>query len=297
MPRVAVLLATYNGAAWLPEQLESLAAQQGVEWRLLWRDDASRDASRRVLQDFAARHPGRVEELGGPAGRLGATAGFLALLRAAPAADAYAFMDQDDVWLPAKLARGLARLEAGADAVCGRLSLADGALRPRGLSALPRMAPGFASLLAHNVAAGCTMMLSPRAREWALTAPPPPGSLHDWWAALLVTGMGGRLDFDPEPMIRYRLHGGNSVGGAPGLLERARRALGRGGAAWWAMLEAHLAALAPLPLAPGPREVVRLLAGLRGAGPLARLRLRARAGLRHHSRAGDALLTAWLLRG
>jgi hypothetical protein len=297
MRRVTVLLASHNGAAWLPEQLDSLARQEGVEWQLLWRDDASTDASRLLLLDFAAAHPDRVRELESPPGRLGATEGFLALLRAAPTADAYAFMDQDDVWLPGKLARALARLDAGADAVCGRLSLVDADLKPLGLSPLPRLEPGFASLLAHNVAAGCTMVLTPGAREWALSAPPPAGSLHDWWAALLITGMGGRLDFDPEPMILYRLHGRNSVGGAPGLLERARRALGRGGAAWWRMLRAHLAALSALPLAPRAREVVQLLNGLHDAGRLGRLRLRARAGLRHHSRAGDALLTVWLLRG
>ncbi|MFL1464382.1 glycosyltransferase, partial [Roseococcus sp. DSY-14] len=243
-----MLLAALDGAAFLPAQLDSLAAQQGAEWRLLWRDDGSSDGTAALLEGFAARHPGRVARLDGPA-RLGATAGFLALLRAAPPDAPVAFMDQDDVWAPGKLARALDRLAAGHEATCGRLALVDAALRPIGLSALPRFPPGFASLLAHNVAAGCTMALSPRGRALALAAPPPPGTQHDWWAALLVTGQGGRLDFDPQPMIRYRQHGGNAVGGGAGLRARVRRALARGRPEGLARLPAHLAALRPVPLA------------------------------------------------
>lgn len=228
-------------------------------------------------------------------GRLGATAGFLALLRAAPANIPCAFMDQDDIWLPHKLARALDRLRDGAEAVCGRLELVDAGLNHLGLSALPRRPPGFASLLAHNIAAGCTMALSPRGRELALAAPPPAGTTHDWWSALLVTGQGGRLDYDPQPAIRYRQHGANAVGGGAGLGTRIRRALRRGRPDGLAMLPAHLAALRPVALTPEARRACALLEGLAGAPPLRRLALSREAGFRHHDRLGDGWLRAWLL--
>lgn len=294
MPPVHVLLATYNGAAHLPEQLASLAAQQGADWRLLWRDDGSSDGTVEVLEGFAAAHPGRVARLAGPAGRLGAGGSFLALLAAAPPGGLYAFMDQDDVWLPDKLARAAAQLGEGASLVCTRLRLVTPELAPIGLSPLPARPPGFATLLAHNVAAGCTMVMNGQARALALAAPFPEGSYHDWWCALLVTGCGGRLVFDPEPRILYRQHPGNLIGGASAWRRRALRALGRGAEGFLGPLAVHLRALRAAPLTPEARRVVEAAEGLRSASPLRRLAALRRAGLAHHARGANLLLRAWV---
>lgn len=291
-----MLLATFDGAVHLEEQLSSLAAQEGVDWRLLWRDDGSTDGTVAILQRFGAAHPGRVSRLES-AERLGAGPSFLALLAAAPEAGAYAFMDQDDVWLPGKLARAARLLAEGRELVCGRLQLVDEALRSIGPSPLPARAPNFASLLAHNVAAGCTMLLSPRGRALALSARLPAGGVHDWWCALLVAGCGGRVLYDPEPTILYRQHAANLVGGAASLPARAWRALGRGADAFLTTLTRHLAALEAAPLTPEARAVVAALRALPDRGPLGRLRLKRAAGLHHHDRRGDALLSLWLLLG
>ncbi len=291
-PRVQVLLACYNGAAHLDEQLESLAAQRGVDWALLWRDDGSTDATIARLDAFAGRHPGRVARLAGGE-RLGAGASFMRLLAAAPEAPFFAFMDQDDVWLPGKLARGVARL-ADAELTCSRLQLVTPGLRPIGLSALPSRPPVFATLLAHNVAAGCTMVMTARARRWALSAAMPEGGLHDWWCALAVTGCGGRLDFDPEANLLYRQHAGNLVGGGTTLAGRARRMLGRGAASFYQPLASLMAALPALPLTEGARAVLREAEGLRAASPLRRLAALRRSGMAHHAPAGQVLLSLWV---
>ncbi|WP_207541300.1 glycosyltransferase [Sabulicella rubraurantiaca] len=288
------MLSTFDGEAHLGAQLDSLARQEGVDWRLLVRDDGSSDGTPALLDGFAAAHPERVRRMPGGE-RLGALASFTALLRAAEAADAYAFMDQDDVWLPGKLARAACLLDEGREAVCGRLRLVDAALNPVGLSAVPDFPPRFASLLAHNVAAGCTMALSPRGREMALAAPPPSGTLHDWWCALLVTGQGGRLLFDEEPCMLYRLHGANQVGGAGSLPSRALRAMRSGRPDGLRLLRTHLAALEGVALSPEAAEVAAKLRRMARAGPVERLRLRRETGFRHHAALGDALLTLWLL--
>jgi glycosyltransferase involved in cell wall biosynthesis len=294
MPPVHVLLATYNGAAHLPEQLASLATQRGVDWRLLWRDDGSTDGTLGLLEEFAAGHPGRVTRLAEPAGRLGAGASFLALLAAAPPGGLYAFMDQDDVWLPDKLARAARQLGEEAGLVCTRLRLVGPDLAPIGLSPLPGRAPGFATLLAHNIAAGCTMVMNEAARALALAAPFPRGSYHDWWCALLVTGCGGRLIFDPEPRILYRQHPGNVIGGASGGRQRVRRALGRGAKGFLGPLALHLGALRAAPLTSEARRVVEAAEGLRSASPFRRLAALRRAGLAHHARGANLLLRAWV---
>lgn len=292
---IHVLLATYNGEAHLPEQLVSLAAQQGADWRLLWRDDGSTDGTVGILEDFAAAQPGRVARLAEPVGRLGAGASFLTLLAAAPPGGLYAFMDQDDVWLPDKLARAAGQLGEGPALVCTRLRLVTPELAPIGPSPLPAREPRFATLLAHNIAAGCTMVMNEAARHLALAVPFPKRSLHDWWCALLVTGCGGRLVFDPEPRILYRQHAANLVGGASAWRHRVLRALGRGAEGFLGPLAVHLDALDAAPLTPEARRVVEATKGLRSASPFRRLSALRRAGLLHHARGASLLLRTWVM--
>ena len=79
---MAVLLSTHNGAEFLEAQLDSLVAQTCTDWRLHWRDDGSSDATAALMHRF--RHgPGRGRVVVHPPGRLGVTASYLALLRAA----------------------------------------------------------------------------------------------------------------------------------------------------------------------------------------------------------------------
>ena len=106
---IAILMGCRDGARFLPEQLASIAAQShrrlaaGGQRRRL---DATRPA--RILAAFrAAQGAERVEIREGP--RRGFAANYLGLAGdPAIRADWYAFADQDDVWHPDRLARGLA---------------------------------------------------------------------------------------------------------------------------------------------------------------------------------------------
>ena len=107
---VAILMGTCNGARFLRAQLDTIAAQSHRDWRLVASDDGSADGTRAILAAFRDRHgPGRVEIRPGP--RRGFAANFL-WLAGDPGigADYYAFADQDDLWHPDRLARGLDRL-------------------------------------------------------------------------------------------------------------------------------------------------------------------------------------------
>lgn len=116
---VAVLLATYNGAAHCETQLISLLWQRGVDVHIYVRDDGSRDATPAILRDWAERHPGRFTIIDNEGVSTGSANGnFFALLAAIDTArhDYVAFADQDDVWTPDKLARAVKRLaEEGAE--------------------------------------------------------------------------------------------------------------------------------------------------------------------------------------
>jgi glycosyltransferase involved in cell wall biosynthesis len=100
---VTVVLATCNGENVLPEQLQSYVDQTAPPAALIAADDDSTDGSVHLLEEFAARAPFPVHVIRRDR-RLGYADNFLAaaeLVRTPLAA----FSDQDDIWLPDKLAR------------------------------------------------------------------------------------------------------------------------------------------------------------------------------------------------
>ena len=226
---VAILLSTYNGEAYLSEQLASIEAQSYSHWHLLWRDDGSTDRTHALMGEFAERiGEARCREVTSHIGRLGVQGSFMLLLRAAQGYAFVAFADQDDVWLPEKLATAMRYMggttEKRPTLYCGRQLLVDRILRPLRLSPSFRSSLPFPASLAQNIATGCTMLLNQSATRIIAQTQPPEGSLHDWWSYIVVTAVGGQVFFDKAPYILYRQHGGNVVGGVSFGL-RLRRAL------------------------------------------------------------------------
>lgn len=274
--RIAILLATFQGERFIEEQLRSLLAQTHGDWALYWRDDGSSDVSVRLVENFAAAAEGRpVVRVALPEGRIGPTLSFMRLLEAAlasePEAAAFAFADQDDVWLPEKLARGdaaLARVPAQIPALyCARQILVDPRLRRIGLSPPFRREPGFPAALAQNIATGCTVMLNRAAAALIAPTRPPAAGMHDWWAYLLVAAAGGKVLADPEPVVLYRQHAENAVGAPASLPRRMAGALRRGPRGFMDLFRDHVAALeaqADLLAPQARRDVAAIQQALRG---------------------------------
>ncbi|MGI4955663.1 MAG: glycosyltransferase [Janthinobacterium lividum] len=298
---VAILLSTFNGAAFLPDQLASLRAQAGAGWRLFWRDDGSDDASVALLQAFMAEHAGCEQVTG--FGHLGVTESYMVLLRHAVArgAGVVAFADQDDVWLPDKLAAGLSCLGHDPAPVlyCSRQILVGESLSPLSLSEPVHVPPGFGPALTQNIATGCTVMLNPPAAALVAGSTPPPSSLHDWWSYLVVTGHGGRIIADARALVKYRQHGRNAVGAPRSKRQRAMAALRRGPGAFMKVLRAHVAALQQQPhlLSPAGSVMIGEVSAALAAGPLARLRVIRRFPLLRQTRAETLLFRCWFLLG
>lgn len=313
-PRVAILLSTYNGATFLREQLESLLAQSHENWVLYWRDDGSSDATVEVLHSFAASAgQGRSVQLLHPEGRLGVTASFLSLLRAVTPslgeADAIAFADQDDVWLPQKLARGLAALH-GPDArgkdgtqlpalYCARQVLVDAWLNRIAVSERHCAPTGFPAALAQNVATGCTIMLNREAVRLVAASRAAPATLHDWWCYLVVTAAGGRLLQDDTPVVLYRQHGGNVIGAPHSWWQRGLGAIRRGPQVFMAVLRQHVATLREQPellSSPARAELAAIARALDGHWwqRLAVLRIH---GLTRQNWAETLVFRAWFILG
>lgn len=242
---IQILLSTYNGAEYLAELLASLDDQRGVpEWNLLWRDDGSSDNSQILL-----RNRDRTTELLEGEAHLGPARSFLCLLAEAPEdAKAFAFCDQDDVWLPDKLARAWSWVSVQPSdkpaLYFSRQKLVDATLRPIGLSPEFHRPSSFENALVQNIAAGCTIMMNGAARRLILSAPlPPDGSMHDWWSYILVSGAGGIIYADQEATVLYRQHNKNTIGSTRSVFHRACRLLKRGRRPFLLVFNAHLETL------------------------------------------------------
>lgn len=267
-----------NGARHLPAQLDSIARQRHRDWRLVCGDDGSTDDSVAILRRFAADHPRRVTLLSGP--RAGFAQNYLFLLRTLPdPIGAVAFADQDDIWLPGKLSRGVSALAGAGDGpalYCGRRILwfdTDGWRTASPAVARPCT---LRNALVENVAAGNTVVLNPSGAALARRAAARIGPVfaHDWWLYLLMTAAGGCVHFDNgPPQILYRQHGANRIGAPRGIGDRLRRKAGVIRGDFAARVGGNLAALHATEdlLTPAARQLIADFDSARRSPALSRL--------------------------
>lgn len=218
---IAILLATYNGAPYLPELLDSLRAQTVADWRLYVRDDGSTDTTADILSQYAGRDP-RLTVMASDGTKRGALGNFMQLLQDCNA-DYYFFCDQDDVWFKDKIARTLQRMEE-AEAmypdspiiVHTDLTVTDSGLHVTADSFwdMSRIAPpllhDFKRLAGHYLTTGCTMAINSQAK--AVAWPYEGALMHDSWITARVLQAGGHVIELERPTLYYRQHEHNAIG-------------------------------------------------------------------------------------
>lgn len=222
MTTISIALATFNGAAFLHEQLASLSAQTRLPDELVVSDDGSTDGTLDIVREYAGNAPFPVRILP-PASQLGAADNFLRIAVACTG-DLIAFADQDDVWHPDKLATALARIEAdGTDLAIHVSTLTDAALHPIGTLRQGIRRSEIAEPLALDVNTACwgNTMLFRRALVTLVDPARRPHQLwksermlHDTWIYLLAI-IFGRVSLIDRPLCFYRQHGSNVTGGQP----------------------------------------------------------------------------------
>jgi len=249
--KISVALCTFNGARFLGEQLRSIAAQRRRPDELVVTDDGSTDATVEMIQRFAAGAAFDVRwEVNsrtlGPAGNFERA---VSLCRG----DVIALCDQDDVWMPHKLARiesafaakpNLGFVFSDALLIDARNRLQPGSLWsaiPMARRARREMADGavFDVLLRGNVVAGASMAFRASHRDMLL---PIPGTwLHDEWFALLLAA-AAPCKAIAEPLFQYRRHAGQQIGASGGLWRQFRRGMSQKRDHFEAVAANHVAA-------------------------------------------------------
>jgi glycosyltransferase involved in cell wall biosynthesis len=223
LPEVEVLLATFNGARFLREQIDSIFAQDYGNVRVLARDDGSSDGTVAILGQYAERFPGRFRVM--PAGVASGSpkSNFLLLMKASTA-DYICFSDQDDVWLPDKVSRtkqAMDQLESRWGTrvpllVFTDLHVVDDKLKTlhKSFWTCMRIDPGdiarSAQLMVRSVVTGCTGMLNRQLLELSLRMPEE-AYMHDRWISWLASFMGKASIVNAQTVL-YRQHDRNVVG-------------------------------------------------------------------------------------
>lgn len=195
MPRVTVCLAVYNGAATLAQALQTVNAQTYRDFDVLVLDDGSTDDSAAIAAGFGAR------VLTVPNAGLGA--GRKRLVEEATG-DLIAFIDHDDFWLPEKLERQIALLDATGAALVhadGWYVYEDGREVPRELP-LPANARSFDHILPSNWVIASTAVFDRRAMLEAGNFVADTVRCSDWYGWLILAP-GRTFAHLPEKLVRY----------------------------------------------------------------------------------------------
>lgn len=234
-----MLLAAYNGMAWIEAQLDSILKQTNVCVSVFISVDTSTDGTEAWCADYAQHHASI--SLLPPAGRFGgASRNFFRLIRDVDFStfDYVAFSDQDDIWHPDKLQRAVAALAQGHhDAYSSNVT----AFWPDGQRVLLDKAQPQVQwdYLFEAAGPGCTYVMNRRLADafkssllshWDAAQAV---SLHDWYCYAFARSHGFRWLIDPVPGMDYRQHANNQVGANTGLASLISR-LKKIADGWWA---------------------------------------------------------------
>lgn len=218
LPRVAVLLATYNGISYLGDQVESLLKQASCTVDIWVSDDQSTDGSWEWLCERASIDPRilllpRAERFGN------AARNFYRLLRDADFSmyQYVALSDQDDIWFIDKLATSIQQLRelkvaaVSSDVIAlwpnGRQELIRKSQKQRRLDFLFESAgPGCTFVMTADFAVRFGRFLRDHREDVERI------QFHDWMIYAWARSHGFTWHIQPRPTMFYRQHDKNEFG-------------------------------------------------------------------------------------
>lgn len=225
MVTVLVLMSTYNGEAYLTEQVESILKQADVNVKLLVRDDGSTDNTLRILNKYAAEE--KLDYITGK--NINWMHSFWTLVNMAHGADYYAFADQDDIWFPDKLARAVSVLEKYGETPAiysAQQSIVDDNLNVLHLNEQKVDCTNFLKqdyLVWGNLFRGCTEVWNNALQSYVLSKHIDDiDEPHDAFLMHLALAVG-KVIKDNHEVMAYRQHGNNAVGSYSGFKKLSHR--------------------------------------------------------------------------
>jgi rhamnosyltransferase len=222
--RFAVLLASYNGEAYIADQLRSISGQSGVKSIVYLSDDGSTDSTVDAALSACETYHQQLSVVLQPrsrhlARRSSANNFYHLIVHVEPPIDVdwIAFADQDDIWFDDHLLRAVQTLElTGASGYSSSVS----AFWPDGSRRFVKK-HGYISQYNHlfeSPGPGCSIVL-PRSQYILLQNHMRLNlrlasriDFHDWAIFSFVRGCGHSWIIDPLPSLLYRQHDSNVLG-------------------------------------------------------------------------------------
>lgn len=215
--KVLVVLAYFNGAVWVREQVQSILAQKDVDVRIVVFDDGSTLGltAAEALAGMSADVEIRTRNIASG----GAGQNFLRALTEIDTSqsDFVAFSDQDDVWDRAKLQIAVQRLcESGSAGYSSavRASWPNGDVKVLGqISEVTDI-----DFLFEGAGQGCTFVLTRSFADQLKEIISDHARLisgahyHDWFVYAVSRALAHHWVFDPAPSMMYRQHESNDTG-------------------------------------------------------------------------------------
>ncbi|MBW2606228.1 MAG: glycosyltransferase family 2 protein [Deltaproteobacteria bacterium] len=222
MNRISIALCTYNGARFLSDQLKSIVSQHRQPDEVIVCDDSSSDGTGKILHGFAKNAPFPVKLFFNEQ-KLGPTNNFDKAIRLCEG-NLIALCDQDDVWYPQKLKQCERFFDEKPDTggVFCNAEVTDQNLHSLGYDIWQKSAftvkeqqkvvigNALSVLIKHYIVTGATLIF--KADLKPIVLPIPSYWFHDAWIALLIASVSS-LSFIHEPMMKYRQHSDNQLGG------------------------------------------------------------------------------------
>lgn len=212
MKKISVALATYNGEKYLREQLDSLYAQTRLPDEIVVSDDCSTDSTVDILIEYNRRYGLKYFINNTP---LGVNKNFEKAISLC-SGDFVALCDQDDIWLPHKIEKSFLRLQEieknGLPSLVSSTNIhINGNGEKIGRNKDEKDSFSYVTNLWDNKHQGCTLMMNRDLIKKVI--PFPQGNImYDAYIGLTATMIGNKYNIG-EPLMLYRLHSNNVIGG------------------------------------------------------------------------------------
>ena len=217
-PKIAILMATYNGLEWIEEQILSIINQLDVDTTIFISDDFSTDGTFEWLYSFSLKTPGII--LLPRSMRMGSAGkNFYRLICDAPIDeyDYIALSDQDDIWNLDKLSKQVDILKnQNAEGVSSDVV----AFWPDGKKRLISKSQPKKDLdfIFESAGPGCSFLMTPwlisqvknvlNNKSYIATAV----EMHDWLIYSICRASARKWVISNKPSLLYRQHANNVIG-------------------------------------------------------------------------------------
>lgn len=213
---INILLSTYNGEKYLREQLDSLFNQSYKDFKVLVRDDGSKDSTRDILSSYKEKYKNKIELFFED--NVGPKKSFISLLKKAND-DYFMFCDQDDVWdkdklqimhdaikdyddIPTLVFCDLEVVDENLNIIC------DSFYDYQGIN---RYKTSFFELNKKPVIPGCVMLFNKKLKDLIKINDVDNITMHDSYISYVVSYFGKIIYIDKKLNL-YRQHGNNVIG-------------------------------------------------------------------------------------